>query len=98
VAGRDAVEELRELGRDRRSLQQLRSASHDDPADARVQIMQLGSNLLAAIQRQAEAARDESEGRRALTHVVRTLKRAQDYADFAQIRMAESILGGEVSV
>ncbi len=98
AARRDAIEELRELGRDRRSLEQLRSAPHDDPEDARRQVQPLGASLLAAIERQAEAARDIIEARRALTSAVRTLKKAHDYSDFAMIRTGESLLGGEVSI
>ncbi len=98
AARRDAIEDLRELGRDRRSLAQLRSAPHDDPEDARCRIQPLCSAVLSAVEREAQAQRDITEARRALTHSARVLKRAKDHSDFALIRTAESVIGAEVSI
>ncbi len=98
TARRDALEELRELARDRRSLEQLRSAPHDDPEDARCRIQPLCSAVLSAVEREAQARRDITEARRALTHSARVLKQARDHSDYALIRTAESVLGAEVTL
>ncbi len=98
MARHDAIEELRESARDKRSLAQLRSAPHDDPGDARNRIMPLCSAVLSAVEREAQAQRDIVEARRALTHSARVLRLAKDHSDFALIRTAESVLGAEVTL